>query len=111
MSREEAHRRTGARRRRAPDRTASAPPEDVARPQPPLFTARTDEADGSIRTRGHVDRVSADVLCRVVTALQQLGHRHVQIRLGTATVDDDAHRLLVEHARRLRGDGVRVLLR
>lgn len=110
MSREEAHRRTGARRR-APDRTAAAPPEDVARPQPPVFTARTDEADGSIRTRGHVDRVSADVLCRVVTALQQFGHRQVEIRLGTAAVDDDAHRLLVDHARRLRGDGVRVLLR
>lgn len=76
-----------------------------------MFTARTDEAAGVVRTRGHLDGVSADVLCRVVTALQQRGHREIDVRLGTATTaDGDALQLLADHARRLGSEGTSLLL-
>lgn len=111
MSREEAHRRTGARRRGTPKRTVTAPrtPEAAVPPQPPLFTARTDGAAGVVRTRGHLDGVSAEVLCRILTALRRAGHREIAVRLGTTTTaDDDAREILAVHARRLGGEGVRV---
>ncbi len=82
----------------------------MVRPQPPLFTARTDRTTGDIRTRGHLDRVGAEALCRTVTALRQLGHRQVVVRLGSATVADDARTLLADLARQLPA-GDRLLLR
>ena len=109
MSREEAHRHAAAGRRRAtPGRGgARRTPAQVVQPQSPLFTARTDQTAGVIRTRGRLDRIGAGVLCSVVTVLQQVGHRQIDVLLGTATVvDDDAHTLLADHARRLRSDGV-----
>jgi hypothetical protein len=98
VSREEAHRPIGARPRS---------PDEPARPKFPLFTAGTDEIAGVIRTRGHVDAVGADDLCRAITALQRLGHRQIAVQLGQATVlDDDAHAFLAEYARHLGTDGV-----
>jgi hypothetical protein len=82
----------------------------VIRPHPPLFTARTDPTAGVISTRGHLDRLGAEVLCRTVSALRQLGHRRIIVRLGTATVTEDAHALLTDLARRLGGDGVGLVL-
>ena len=76
-----------------------------------MFTARSDQQTGVIRTRGHLDGVGADVLCGLVSGLRQLGHRQIDVRLGTATVvDADALSLLTDHARRLRADGVRLLI-
>jgi hypothetical protein len=98
VSREEAHRRAAAGRGRATTRT----PEEAGRPQSPLFTARTDQTTGVIRTRGHLDRVGADALCLLVTALQQLGHRQITVQLGATTVADDAEALLAAHARLVR---------
>lgn len=77
-----------------------------------MFTARTDGAAGVVRTRGHLDVVSAEVLCRIVTALRRAGHREIALQLGTATTaDDDARELLAEHGRRLGGEGISLLLR
>jgi anti-anti-sigma regulatory factor len=90
---------------------AGRAPDEGVRPQPPLFIARTDETAGVIRTRGHLDRTGAEVLCRTVTALQRLGHRCIVVRFGSATVvDDDAGTLLADRARTLRGEGVLLLL-
>jgi anti-anti-sigma regulatory factor len=84
---------------------------EVVRPQPPLFIARTDEAAGVIRTRGHLDRTGAEMLCRTVTALHRLGHRRIVVQLGAETaVDGDACALLTEQARALRSEGVSILL-
>ncbi|MGY1832016.1 hypothetical protein ACI8AA_16530 [Geodermatophilus sp. SYSU D01180] len=112
MSREEAHRRTPARRRRTPSgppRPTRAP-EDEARPLPPLSTARTDRTAGVIRVRGRLDLIGAEALCRTVTGLLRLGHRQVVVRLDSATVADDARALLADLARRMPA-GERLVLR
>ena len=85
--------------------------DEPARPQPPLFVARTDQVTGVIRIRGHLDRHGAEALCRIATALQTLGHREIVVQLGSATTADDVPALLADHARRLGADGVRLLLR
>ncbi|MGY1731778.1 hypothetical protein ACI798_09660 [Geodermatophilus sp. SYSU D01045] len=112
MSREEAHRRTAARRRRAPSGPPAIQrePEDGARPLPPLSTARTDRTTGVISVRGRLDRIGAEALCRTVTGLRRLGHRQVVVRLDTATVADDARALLADLARRMPA-GERLVLR
>lgn len=113
MSQEAAHRRPAAR----PQRATTIPPAvgrttgEPTEPQPPLFTARTDDIAGVISTRGHLDQIGAEALCRTVTALGRLGHRQVVVRLGSATMTDDARTLLADHARLLRADGVGLLVR
>lgn len=113
MSQESAHRPPAARSKRASTvpPTAGRTTDEPARPQPPLFTARTDDIAGVICTRGHLDQIGAEALCRTVTALRQLGHRQVVVRLGSATITDDARTLLADHAGLLRADGVGLLLR
>jgi hypothetical protein len=112
VSREEAHRRPAASSTpvapgpHAAERTT----EGAVGQQCPLFTARTDQAAGTIRARGHVDQVGAEALCRIVTALQQAGHRQIAVELGSATVAGDARALLADHARQLGTEGVRVVL-
>ncbi|MGY1696623.1 MULTISPECIES: hypothetical protein [unclassified Geodermatophilus] len=44
--------------------------------------------------------MGAEALCRTVTALRQLGHRRVVVRLGSATLTDDARAILAGLARR-----------
>jgi hypothetical protein len=113
VSREEAHRRPEGSRKRIPTGPAAdgQTTEEVVRPRAPLFTARTDPTAGIICTRGHLDRVGAEVLCRTVTALQELGHRRIVVRLGAGTVADDARALLTDLARRLLTDSVGLVLR
>ncbi|MGY1738266.1 hypothetical protein [Geodermatophilus sp. SYSU D00684] len=112
MSREEAHRRTPARRRRTPSGPPAPQraPGDDARPLPPLSTARTDRTTGVISVRGRLDRIGAEALCRTVTGLRRLGHRRVVVRLDSATVAHDARALLADLARRMPA-GERLVLR
>jgi len=112
VSQEAAHRRSTASGQHVPEpATAGRTTDEAAQPQPPLFTARTDETAGVISAHGHLDQVGAETLCRTVTALQQLGHRQIVVRLRSATTADEARGLLADHARLLRRDGVRLLLR
>jgi hypothetical protein len=71
---------------------------------------RTDRTTGTVCVRGSLDRVGAEALCRVVTALGQLGHRQVVVQLGSSTVTDDALALLAHLARRMPA-GHRLVLR
>jgi hypothetical protein len=75
-----------------------------------VSTARTDRTAGTVCLRGHLDRVGAEVLCGVVTALAELGHREVVVQLGSSTVADDALALLTDLARRMPA-GDRLVLR
>ncbi len=75
-----------------------------------MSTARIDRTTGTVSIRGHLDRVGAEALCRVVTALGQLGHRQVVVQLGCSTATDDALALLAHLARRLPA-GDRLVLR
>ncbi|SDD21119.1 hypothetical protein SAMN05660690_3653 [Geodermatophilus telluris] len=94
MSRDEAHGRATARRS-----GDTGTPADRTSPGRPLCTVRTDRAAGTVRVRGHLDEVGAEALCRVVAALRQLGHRHLDVDLGTTTLTDDARALLTAVAR------------
>ena len=80
-------------------------------PQAPSFTASLDQRQGVIRARGHLDVLSADLLCGSIIALQRQGHRQVTVRLQPlATVDDDARQLLAGLADTLAADGVRLVV-
>lgn len=113
VSQEEAHRRPAAGGKQVPTGLPAGgqTTAEAVEPQPPLFTARIDETAGVISTHGHLDLIGAEALCRTVTALQQLGHRQVVVRLGSATTADGAHALLANHARVLHDSGIRLLLR
>jgi hypothetical protein len=90
----------------APLRTLLA---EVVPPQAPLFTVRTDEARGTVRTRGRLDRVGAELLSRAVLTLRQLGHRQITVHLESAASDAEA--LLTDLAERLSAEGVDLVLR
>jgi hypothetical protein len=75
-----------------------------------VSTVRTDRDTGTLCVRGALDRVGAEALCRVVTALGQLGHREVVVQLGSSTVAPDALAVLTDLARRMPA-GDRLVLR
>jgi hypothetical protein len=81
-------------------------------PQSPLFTATVDEARATIRTRGHLDRLGADLLRGTVEALQRRGHRRITLQLQPlATADLEARVVLSSLARQLSTDGAQLLVR
>jgi hypothetical protein len=82
------------------------------RPQAPQFTAAVDQAWGTIRVRGHLDRVGAEMLYDALVGLQRCGHRHITVQLRpAATVDADARRLLIDLAQQLATGGLELELR
>jgi hypothetical protein len=85
----------------------SASSHDGAPPAaPPTFTAAVDRARGTIRVRGHLDRIGAEALLGTVGALRRLGHRHVTIALvPQASTDADADVLLGGLTRRVAAGG------
>jgi hypothetical protein len=77
--------------------------------QAPLFTAAVDQAWGTIRVRGHVDRVGAELLRDALLGLQRCGHQQVTVRLGpSATLDSAARELLDTLTQRLAAEGLRL---
>jgi len=82
------------------------------RPQSPQSTFSVDQAWGTIRVRGHVDRVGAEMLQAALVALQRCGHRHIVVQLRPpATIDDEARGLLSDLAERLASSGMLLELR
>ena len=82
------------------------------RAQAPMFTAAVDHAAATVRVRGHVDRVGAELLCDAVVGLQRSGHRHVTVQLRPpATLDAEGRRVLADLAARLAEDGVQLDVR
>ena len=81
-------------------------------PRAPLFTAGVDQLRGSIRVRGHLDRIGAQLLCDSLVALHGWGHQHLTVRLHpAATADAEARAVLTDLAARLATDGVQLDLR
>jgi hypothetical protein len=71
-----------------------------------------DQARGTIRVRGHLDRIGAEMLCDTAVALQRCGHRHITVQFRPpATTDAAARRLLADAVQRLAADGVRLEVR
>jgi hypothetical protein len=78
----------------------------------PTFTVSVDRARGTLRVRGHLDRVGADLLAGTVEELRHLGHRHVAVALAPlATTDPGADEVLAGLTRRLAAEGVRLTAR
>lgn len=55
----------------------------------PLFTARIDHDRATIRARGRLDHVSADLLRGTVETLQRGGHRAVTLDVAQLSGPDD----------------------
>jgi hypothetical protein len=80
--------------------------------QAPSFTAAVDQEWATVRVRGHVDRVGAELLCDAVVGLQRCGHRRVTVQLRpSATLDAEARGVLTELAARLAEDGLQLDVR
>jgi hypothetical protein len=54
----------------------------------PLFTARIDHARATIRARGRLDHITADLLRGTVETLQRDGHRDITLDLAQLTEPD-----------------------
>jgi hypothetical protein len=91
---------------------AAGSPAPALPPQAPSFTASVDQAWATVRVRGHVDRVGAELLCDAVVGLQRCGHRHVTVQLRSrATLDAEGRRVLNDLAARLAEDGLQLDVR
>jgi hypothetical protein len=95
MSRETAHHRT--------DTTETDPLS-------PVLVVRPDARTGTLRVRGHLDRVSADLLVGSAESLCRQGHRHIHLRLEPPTADPDELALLTELVERFADCGVRIVV-
>jgi hypothetical protein len=83
--------------------------DGVAAAAPPTFTCRVDRGHGTVRVRGHLDRVAAEALLGTVGALRRLGHRDVTLELAPGTTTDaDADAVLAGVTRRVAAGGGRL---
>lgn len=81
----------------------------AAPPQAPILTARANRERGTIRTRGRIDRLGADLLCGLAGTLRDCGHRHITVQLsGATTVDPEAAPVLDTLADHLAAGGGRL---
>jgi len=55
-----------------------------------LFTGRLDVDRATIRARGRVDHISADLVRRAIETLQLRGHRHITIDVAGLTETEGA---------------------
>ena len=78
--------------------------------RPPLFTARIDHARGTIRARGRLDHVSADLLRGTVETLQRDGHRAITLDLAQLA-DPDHEGVLSGIVEELTASGARIVVR
>ena len=77
--------------------------------QAPLFTATVDDARATIRARGHIDRLGADLLRGTVESLQRRGHRQITLQVELfSSINPEAHVVLRSLVTELRTRGVRL---
>ena len=109
----DAHTPSPAGRPEPGERTGATSTEPAdARPRMPRSTLSTDPSRGRIRVHGAVDGFGADLLCRSVAGLQQMGHREITVELTSwAVADDEARARLARLEGWLAGIGVRLVLR
>jgi hypothetical protein len=95
-------------------REAAHSPAQVREAQPaplsPLLVVRPDARTGTLRVRGHLDRVGADLLVGSAEALCRQGHRHLHLRLEPPTADPEELALLTELVARFAASGVRIVV-
>ena len=85
-------------------------------PQPPLFTARIDRDRATIRARGRLDPVTADLLRGTVESLHREGHAAITLDLveltdATPIPGHDGADLLTAMVEELIAVGARIVVR
>ena len=76
----------------------------------PLLVVRPDARTGTLRVRGHLDRVGADLVSGSAEALVAQGHRHLHLRLEPPTADPEELALLTGLVERFSDSGVRIVV-
>jgi hypothetical protein len=85
-----------------------AEPDSV--PLSPLLVVLPDARTGTLRVRGHLDRIGADLLSGSAEALCRLGHRHIHVRLEPPTADREELALLTGLVERFADSGIRIVV-
>lgn len=83
-------------------------------PRPPLFTARIDRDRATIRARGRLDSVTADLLRGTVESLQRDGHAAITLDLDEVTAavpGQDGADVLTAMVEELSAVGTRIVVR
>ena len=92
---------------------ASSPVGAGAAEQPPLspvLVVHPDAVTGTLRVRGHLDRVGADLVAGSAETLCRQGHRHLHLRLEPPTADPQELELLCGLVERFAAYGVRIVV-
>ena len=81
-----------------------------AEPLSPLLVVRPDARTGTLRVRGRLDRIGADLLAGSAEALARRGHRHIHVRLEPPTAHREELALLTGLVDRFADAGVRIVV-
>ena len=76
----------------------------------PLLVVQPDARTGTLRVRGRLDRVGADLVAGSVEALSRQGHRHLHLRLQPPTADPEVLALLTDLVERFAACGIRIVV-
>lgn len=79
-------------------------------PISPLLVVQPDARTGTLRVRGHLDRVGADLVAGSAEALCRQGHRHLHVRLEPPSADPEVLALLTDLVEQFAADGVRLVV-
>jgi hypothetical protein len=80
-------------------------------PQAPMLVVRPDPVRGTVRVRGHLERLGAELLVAQLELLLRLGHHALTVQLApTSTADPEVRAQLAELAGRWAADGVRLVV-
>jgi hypothetical protein len=84
--------------------------EDDGPPLAPVLVVHPDAVTGTLRVRGRLDRVGADLVAGSAEALCRQGHRHLHLQLEPPTADPEVLGLLAELVERFAACGIRIVV-
>jgi hypothetical protein len=76
----------------------------------PLLVVHPDAATGTLRVRGSLDRIGADLVAGSAETLCRQGHRHLHVQLEPPTADPEALALLTGIVVRFAARGIRIVV-
>ena len=76
----------------------------------PLLVVQPDAATGTLRVRGSLDRLGADLVTGSAEALCRQGHRHLHVQLEPPTADPEVLALLTGLVQRFAACGIRIIV-
>ena len=88
----------------------TARPAPAAAPLSPMLVVHPDRAQGTLRVRGRLDELGAELLLDNLEALQRLGHRRITVRIEPPATAPAARALLADLTDRLAAAGVLVVI-